>query len=117
MTRAFPRSSVTSMNTKPKIPDHYNPDCDCRSCREYRLEGKGGPFTMSEAELLALEERHDKMLADAKRVRYHLTECEKGDAKTLEAFDSILCYIGIFGDVVFTEPTQPTAEMAATTGD
>jgi hypothetical protein len=54
-----------------------------------------GPLPMSEADLLALEQQHDDMMAAAKRVRQHLTQCEKGDAAVLEAMDLLLKYIGI----------------------
>lgn len=72
---------------------------------------------MSEAELLALEERHDKLLAGAKRIRYHLTECEQGDAKTLADFDELLAYIGITDQVVPQDSKQPDGEMAVAAGD
>lgn len=76
-----------------------------------------GPLSMSEAdlleaELLALEQQHDTMLAAAKRVRYHLTECGHGDAKTLKALDDLLKYIGIHDQVVPRPITQPSGEMA-----
>lgn len=63
-----------------------------------------GPLSTTEAELLALEERHDRMLAGAKRIRYHLLNCEHGDSKTFEAFEELLKYIGIYDQVVSSEP-------------
>ena len=73
---------------------------------------------MAEADLLALERRHDSLIAAGKRVRYHLTECDKGDARTLLALDELLKYIGIHDQVVpQQEVTQPTGHMAVHEGD
>ena len=57
-----------------------------------------GPLSMSEADLAALEERHDQMKVARVLVRQHLTHCEHGDAKTLLAFDTLMQYIGIHED-------------------
>lgn len=58
-----------------------------------------GPFSMSEADQLALEQRHDDMVKAGKRVREHLCNCEHGDADTLKGFDDLLRYIGIYHEV------------------
>ncbi len=63
-----------------------------------------GPLCTTEAELIALEERHDKVVAGAKRIRYHIMNCQFGDTQTFEAFEELLKYIGIPTDVVQTEP-------------
>lgn len=81
------------------------------------LERFTGSYSMSEAELLALEQQHDSMIAAAKRVRYHLTECDHGDAETLAALDELLKHIGIHGDVVPQPLSQPAGEMACHEGD
>lgn len=81
-----------------------------------------GPLCTSEAELLALEQRQQEVVAGAKRIRYHLGACEHGDAQTWAAFHELLKYAGIHDEVV-GEPadaadiTQPQQEMAATTGE
>lgn len=69
-----------------------------------RVKHELNPPAMSEADLLALEEQHDRMVAGAKRIRYHLLNCENGDSKTFEAFEELLKYIGIHADVVQPEP-------------
>lgn len=67
-----------------------------------------GPLSMSEAELLALEARHDAVVDGAKRIRYHLGACEHGDEKTWAAFHDLLKFAGIHDDVVQEPPlTQP----------
>lgn len=77
-----------------------------------------GPLSMSESDLEALEERHQLIVGGAKLARSHLTNCSRGDQRTLDAFDDLLKYIGIYEQVVNPEPiTQPTAEMAVHTGD
>lgn len=81
------------------------------------VERVTGPLSMSEADLLALEQRHDDMVAAGKRVREHLTQCDRGDMKTLQALDELLKYIGIHEYVVPQEVTQPRGEMAAHPGD
>ena len=95
------------------IPDHYNPACGCDSCRAMMFNGKGGPLSMSEADLLALEARHDSFIKAGKHIRQHLTHCEYGDREALEGFDSILAYVGILDEVKREdEITQPRGEMA-----
>ena len=64
-----------------------------------------GPLSMSEADLAALEERHEAMKQARILVRQHLTHCEHGDAKTLFAFDMLMQYIGIHeDDKLITQP-------------
>jgi len=80
-----------------------------------------GPLATSEAELLALEEQHDHMIAAGRLVRHHLRLCDKGDAKTLAALDDLLKYIGIFPEVTGERHAGgaglPKAEMAVFEGD
>lgn len=78
------------------------------------------PPSVTEAEMLALEQRQEAVVAGAKRIHYHLGACEHGDAQTWAAFHELLKYAGIHDEVVgeptdATDITQPTAEMAATT--
>lgn len=81
-----------------------------------------GPLSVTEAELLALEQRQEAVVAGAKRIRYHLGACQYGDAQTWADFHELLKYAGIHQEVVeeptdSADTTQPQAEMAATTGD
>lgn len=79
------------------------------------------PLSITEAELLALEQEHDRMLDGAKRIRYHLLNCENGDLPTFQAFEELLKYIGFHDEVVKATtdktPKQRWAEMACETGE
>lgn len=72
-----------------------------------------GTDSITEAELLALEQRQAEVVAGAKRIRYHLGACQYGDAQTWADFHELLKFAGLHDEVVPTEPvTQPQAEMA-----
>lgn len=71
-----------------------------------------GPLSESEAQVLALEQREQSVVEGAKLVRYHLSQCEHGDAKTWAAFEALLCYAGIRDKVVPQPVSQPAGEMA-----
>lgn len=72
-----------------------------------------GPLSMSEAELLALEARHDQFIRDGRHIREHLRHCEFSDQQSVDGFDAMLAYIGILDEVKASpDITQPQAEMA-----
>lgn len=67
-----------------------------------------GPLSISEAELLALEARHDQFIKDGRHIREHLRHCEYSDQQALEGFDAMLAYIGVLDEVKNPQPiTQP----------
>lgn len=71
------------------------------------------PLSVTEVELLAMEQRQEAVVAGAKRIRYHLGACEHGDAQTWADFHELLKFAGLHDEVVAPEPiTQPQAEMA-----
>ena len=77
------------------------------------FSGKGGPLSMSEADLAALETQGRELVEAGKRIHQHLSHCEYSDIKTLYGFFDILKYVGIYDEVVNPKPiTQPQAEMA-----
>lgn len=73
----------------------------------------GGPLSMSEADLAALETQGRDLVAAGKLVYEHMRHCDVyGSMDQLQAIETLLKYIGIWDKVVPQPITQPQAEMA-----
>lgn len=85
--------------TDDHLIDQLNRDRDALTGPGFELPLQHSVVSITEEELLALEEQGARMIAAGKLVRQHLTQCDNGDTKTLAGFDDLLKYIGIYPEV------------------